>query len=57
VGVAIQILVLRTGNPILFSDDRYIAPSKTRYVKELARVVSENEIRSALSEKLNSRLQ
>jgi len=41
----------------LFSDDRYMAPSKTRFVKELAKVVSENEIRSALSEKLNSRLQ
>ncbi len=40
----------------LFEDDYYKAPSKQRYVKELAKVVSENEVKSDLSEMLNSRL-
>jgi len=31
-------------------DDYYQAPSKQRYVKELAKVVSENDVKSDLSE-------
>src|SRR6266567_888201 len=35
-------------------DDYYQAPSKKRYVKELAKVVSENEVKSDLAEMLSS---
>ncbi len=40
----------------LFENDYYQAPSKKRYVKELAKVVSENEVKSDLAEMLSSRL-
>jgi len=40
----------------ILEDDYYQAPSKKRYVKELARVVTENDVKSDLSEMLNSRL-
>ncbi len=40
----------------LFESDRYVAPSKERYIKELAKVISENEVKSSLSEMLNSKL-
>ena len=40
----------------VFEDDYYEAPSKQRYVKELVKVVSENDVKSALNEMLNSRL-
>ena|SRR6267378_6041126 len=40
----------------ILEDDYYQAPSKQRYVKELAKVVSENDVKSDLSEMLNSRL-
>ena len=39
-----------------FEDDYYQAPSKQRYIKELAKVLSENDVKSALKELLNSRL-
>ena len=39
-----------------FEDDYYQAPSKNRYVKELAKVVTESEVKSDLAEMLNSRL-
>ena len=40
----------------LFSNDYRQAPSKNAYVKALASLVSENDVKSGLSEKLNSRL-
>ena len=40
----------------ILEDDYYQAPSKQRYVKELAKVVTENEIKSALHDLVNSRL-
>jgi hypothetical protein len=39
----------------ILEDDYYQAPSKQRYVKELARVVTENDVKSALHDFLNSR--
>ena len=41
----------------LFTSDYRQAPSKNQYVNALARLVSENDVKSGLSEKLNSRLQ
>jgi len=41
----------------LFTNDYRQAPSKNQYVNALARLVSENDVKSGLSEKLNSRLQ
>ncbi len=41
----------------LFTGDYRHAPSKNQYVNTLARLVSENDVKSGLSEKLNSRLQ
>ena len=41
----------------LFSGDYRQAPSKNQYVKALAGLVSENDVKSGLSEQLNSRLQ
>src|SRR2546428_871403 len=41
----------------LFSGDYRQAPSKNQYVNTLARLVSENDAKSGLSETLNSRLQ
>ncbi len=40
----------------LFENDHYLAPSKQRYVKELSKVVSETDVKSALNEMLDSRL-
>jgi len=40
----------------IFEEDYYQAPSKQRYIKELAKVLSENDVKSALKELLNSRL-
>jgi hypothetical protein len=39
----------------ILEDDYYQSPSKQRYVKELARVVTENDVKSALHDFLNSR--
>ncbi len=39
----------------LFEDDYYQAPSKNRYVKQLAKIVTETEVKSDLAEMLNSR--
>ena len=41
----------------LFSGDYRQAPSKNQYVKALTNVISENDVKSDLSEMLNSRLQ
>ena len=40
----------------ILEDDSYQAPSKSRYVSALVKVVSESEVKSDLSEMLNSRL-
>jgi hypothetical protein len=40
----------------LFEDGYYDVPSKQRYVKELAKVVKESDVKSALHDLLNSRL-
>jgi hypothetical protein len=40
----------------LFSSDYRQAPSKNQYVMALAKVVSDNDVKSGLSEKLSSRL-
>jgi hypothetical protein len=40
----------------LFSSDYRQAPSKNHYVKALTKVISENDVKSDLSEMLNSRL-
>ena len=34
----------------IFEEDYYQAPSKQRYIKELAKVLSENDVKSALKE-------
>jgi len=40
----------------VLEDNYYQAPSRQRYVKELAKVVNENDIKSALHDLLNTRL-
>jgi len=40
----------------ILEDGYYQVPSKQRYVKELAKVVTENEIKAALHDLVNSRL-
>ena len=40
----------------LFEDDYYKTPSKKRYIKELAKVLSESDVKSDLGEMLTSRL-
>lgn len=39
----------------ILEDGYYQAPSKQRYIKELARVVTEDDVKSALHDLLNSR--
>src|SRR5712692_719625 len=52
-GVKLNVSFVEGG---LFSNDYRQAPSKNQYVRALAAVVSESDVKSGLSEKLNSRL-